>query len=83
MRLIDADWLQERLAKEPMENRTYLRANEIAAEAPTAYDVDKVVKELDGVMFLTTNDDGETDDLSIPVMEADEVIKIVKSGGIE
>lgn len=47
MRLIDADWLQERLAKEPMENRTYLRANEIAAEAPTAYDVDKVVEQLE------------------------------------
>lgn len=44
MRLIDADWLVERLAKEPMENRSYSRANEIVAEAPTAYDVDKVIK---------------------------------------
>lgn len=47
MRLIDADWLQEKLAKEPMENRTYLRANEIVAEAPTAYDVDKIVERLE------------------------------------
>ncbi len=43
MRLIDADWLQKRLAREPMKNRTYLRANEIVVDAPTAYDVDKVV----------------------------------------
>ena len=46
MRLIDADLLQETLAREPMENRTYLRANEIAVDAPTAYDVDGVIEEI-------------------------------------
>lgn len=52
-------------------------------EQPTAYDVDKVVERLDGEIFLTTDDDGNTNDFSIRVMEADEVIKIVKSGGME
>ena len=49
---------------------------------PTAYDVDKVVEQLDGEIFLTTNDDGETDNLSIKVMGADAVFKIVKAGGV-
>lgn len=47
MRLIDADLLQEVLAKDPMKNRTYLRANEIVVDMPTAYDVDKVVERLE------------------------------------
>lgn len=75
MRLIDADWLQERLAKEPMENRTYLRANEIIADAPTAYDVDKAVERLE---------EKARGSWGYPsVMEFDDVIEIVKSGVIE
>lgn len=48
----------------------------------TAFDVDEVIEQLDGEIFLTTNDDGETDNLSISVMSADKVMEIVKSGGV-
>lgn len=50
-------------------------------EQPTAYDVDKVVEELKGAMWLTTNDDGETNKLSIQVVSFDDAIEIVKTGG--
>ncbi len=86
MRLIDADWLQEKFAKEPMENRTYLRANEIVAEAPTAYDVDKVVERLErdsqNIEIIYPTDQGYDyeDAVGIDINKAKE---IVKSGGIE
>ena len=35
MRLIDADSLIDKLAREPMNTRTYLRANELVLEEPT------------------------------------------------
>lgn len=47
----------------------------------TAYDVDKVVEEFEGAMWLTTNDDGETNKLSIQVVSFDDAIEIVKHGG--
>ena len=47
---------------------------------PTAYDVDKVVEELEGAMWLTTNDDGETNKLSIQVVSFDDAIEIIKAG---
>lgn len=47
MRLINADLLQEILAKEPMNNRNYRRANEIVVNMPTDYDVDKVVEQIE------------------------------------
>ena len=49
---------------------------------PTAYSVDKVVDELDGAMWLTTNDDGETNSLSIQVVSFEDAIEIVKQGGV-
>lgn len=47
---------------------------------PTAYDADKVVEELEGAMWLTTNDDGETNKLSIQVVSFDDAIEIIKAG---
>ena len=47
-----------------------------------AYSVDKVVDELDGAMWLTTNDDGETNNLSIQVVSFEDAIEIVKHGGV-
>lgn len=58
MGLIDADLLQEVLAKEPMENRTYLRANEIVVDMPTAYDVDKAIEELRDLLWDCYTDSG-------------------------
>ena len=49
---------------------------------PTAYDVDSVVEELEGAMWLTTNDDGETNNLSIQVVSFEDAIEIVKQGGV-
>ena len=54
----------------------------IIKEQPTAYDVDKVVEELEGAMWLTTNDDGETNNLSIQVVSFEDAIEIVKQGGV-
>ena len=45
MRLIDADALLRVLALEPMENRTYWRANEIVLNQPTAYDINEAIKQ--------------------------------------
>lgn len=81
MRLIDVDLLIDRLAKEPMENRTYYRANEIAANMPTAYDADKVVEHIES---SSTDKDGivcYVDEK--PVITKEVAIKIIKSGGIE
>lgn len=58
MRLIDSDLLQEVLATEPMENRTYLRANEIVVDMPTTYDVDKAVEELRDLLWDCYSDSG-------------------------
>ena len=51
-------------------------------EQPTAYSVDKVVEELEGAMWLTTNDDGETNNLSIQVVSFEDAIEIVKQDGV-
>ena len=51
-------------------------------EQPTSYDIDKVVEELEGAMWLTTNDDGETNNLSIQVVSFEDAIEIVKQGGV-
>lgn len=47
-RLIDANALLDVLALEPMENRTYWRANEIVLEQPTAYNIDRVEEQIHG-----------------------------------
>ena len=49
---------------------------------PTAYDIGNVVEELEGAMWLTTNDDGETNNLSIQVVSFEDAIEIVKYGGV-
>lgn len=53
---------------------------QVIDEMPVAYNVKNVIKQLEGEEFLTTNDDGETDNLSISVMEAEKVYEIVHSG---
>lgn len=53
---------------------------QVIDEMPIAYNVNSVIERLEGEEFLTTNDDGETDSLSISVMEAEKVYEIVHSG---
>lgn len=84
MRLIDADKLKKDLKSVTLSNGTLLNTNTVLLlldKYPTAYDVDKVVEELEGAMWLTTNDDGETNKLSIQVVSFDDAIEIVKAGG--
>lgn len=87
MRLIDADKLIDRFKElKGSDTLAMMFVRDVIKEIrkqPTAYDVDKVVGRLDGEIFLTTDDDGNTNDFSIRAMEADEVMKIVKFGGIE
>lgn len=59
MRLIDADALLRALALEPMENRTYWRANEIVLDQPTAYDIDKVIKRFEETFDRWGLDEGK------------------------
>lgn len=80
MRLIDADALLRALALEPMENRTYWRANEIVLDQPTSYDIDKVVEQLEKVSFVDV-DEEYADDGQI-ILFLHDAIEIVK-GGLE
>ena len=80
-RLIDAGKLLNNLSGMLKSMEDYDAARKVINNMPTAYDVDKVVEKLEGEVWLTTNDDGETNKLSIPVVSFDEAIKIVKAGG--
>lgn len=77
-RLIDANALLRALALEPMENRTYWRANEIVLDQPTAYDIDNVVEQLEKVSFVDI-DEEYADDGQIMLFLHD-AIEIVKGG---
>ena len=86
MRLIDADALIKDLSYLYTKNHIPIdmKAEEVLTtimEQSTIYDVDKVVEELEGAMWLTTNDDGKTNKLSIQVVSFDDAIEIVKAGG--
>lgn len=81
MRLIDAGKFLNNLSGMLKSMEDYDAVRKMINNMPTAYDVDKVVEELEGAMWLTTNDDGETNKLSIQVVSFDEAIKIVKAGG--
>ena len=85
MRLIDADKLIEVL-HESLEGDCYLREDyefmgidEFIKNQPTAYDVDKVVEELEEY----SNADEAERHGTIPVIELDDAIEIVKRGGID
>ena len=81
MRLIDADELIINL----YHNKKVVLNDDLVKcidDTETAYEIDKVVAELDGAMWLTTNDDGETNNLSIQVVSFEDAIEIVKQGGV-
>lgn len=64
------------------EYETIEMLEEALENSKPAYDIDKVVEELEGAMWLTTNDDGETNNLSIQVVSFKDAIEIVKQGGV-
>ena len=71
-RLIDANALLRDLALEPMENRTYWRANEIVLDQPIAYDIDKVVEQLE--------ENYSCDVGNLKMISLDKAIEIVRRG---
>lgn len=84
MRLIDADTLKEYCMRASKSDDDFRRvslatlASEIDAQ-PTAYDVDKVVEQLEAY----SNADEAERLGTMPVVELADAIKIVKGGGVE
>ncbi|MDD7756771.1 MAG: hypothetical protein PUJ51_20075 [Clostridiales bacterium] len=85
-RLIDADKLLNRIAELFRNDDLYLVGKFIGLieQQPTAFDVDKVVSELEKSHFhtdATFDDDGYCNDDSEEVVNLDEAIEIIKAGG--
>lgn len=82
MRLIDADKVIEHLEKVVKDNPHFVNAayirgmQEVIKEQPTAYDVDKVVEQLEKY----SNADEAEQLGTIPVVELTDAIEIVKAG---
>lgn len=72
MRLIDADKLRKEIH---MSYSDDLGIREVINEQPTAYDVDKVVEQIDGIM--------KNESIRFCDQAVNAAKKIVKSGGIE
>ena len=85
MRLIDADVLIEEMKKTETEYEnamtcpSWWSAFNVISEQPTAYDIDKVVEELETDSSVKLYGSGNSDNYLIPVKRA---IKIVKQGGV-
>lgn len=81
MRLIDADKLRTLLTDEecPCASQTALIG--IIDEQPTAYDVDKVVKEINEWTFNANIDVGDGAIMNHDLIVRDAAIDIVKAGG--
>ena len=79
MRLIDADKLINRISELFRNDDLYLVGKFIGliSQQPTAFDVDKVVKQLEKESYYT---DIETDR---EVVNLNETIEIVRNGGID
>ena len=89
MRLIDADKLIEDMSNKWDMQDLYLPIHFkelLIDEQPTAFDVDKVVEQLEENYFLTEStfdDDGYCNDDSEEVVNLNEAIEIVRNGGID
>lgn len=86
MRLIDADALIKDLSYLCTKNHipVDMRAREILStvmEQPTAYDVDKVVKEINEWTFNANIDVGDRTVMNHNLIVRDTAIEIVKAGG--
>ena len=84
MRLIDVDKLFKTLNK--LEIPFYADINNVIISQPTAFNVDKVVEQLEKSHFhtdATFDDDGCCNDDSEEVVNLNEAIEIVRSGGLD
>ena len=88
-RLIDADKLLDDMKNKWDMQDLYLPIHFkelLIDEQPTAFDVDKVVEQLEENYFLTEStfdDDGYCNDDSEEVVNLNEAIEIIKRGGID
>ena len=84
MRLVDVDKLIETLNR--LEIPFNADINNIIISQPTAFNVDKVVEQLEKSHFHTEStfdDDGYCNDDSEEVVNLNEAIEIIKRGGID
>lgn len=84
MRLIDADKLKKDLKSVTLSNGTLLNTNTVLAlldKYATAYDVDKVVKELEEWSFNADVNVGDGTIMNQNLIARDNAIEIVKAGG--
>lgn len=84
MRLIDVDKLFKTLNK--LEIPFYADINNAIISQPTAFNVDKVVEQLEKSHFhtdATFDDDGYCNDDSEEVVNLNEAIEIVRRGGMD
>ena len=84
MRLVDVDKLIETLNR--LEIPFNADINNIIISQPTAFNVDKVVEQLEKSHFhtdVTFDDDGCCNDDSEEVVNLNEAIEIVRKGGID
>ena len=84
MRLIDVDKLFETLNK--LEIPFNADINNVIISQPTAFNVEKVVEQLEKSHFhtdATFDDDGYCNDDSEEVVNLNEAIEIVRNGGID
>lgn len=88
MRLIDADALKKDLKSVTLSNGTLVNTNAVLyllEEYPTAYDVDKVVEQLEDrkSLMLETLKISEADIDRGRIYGMDKAIEIVKGGGVD
>ena len=84
MTLIDADKLLNKIDAYMCGSQDVMFVKELIKEQPTAFDVEKVVSELEKSHFhtdATFDDDGYCNDDSEEVVNLNEAIEIVRSGG--
>ena len=80
MRLIDADKLLNKIDAYMCGSQDVMFVKELIKEQPTAFDVEKVVEQLEKSHFHT---DATFDDDSEEVVNLNEAIEIVRKGGID
>ena len=85
MKLIDADKLLNKIDAYMCGSQDVMFVKELIKEQPTAFNVDKVVEQLEKSHFhtdATFDDDGYCNDDSEEVVNLNEAIEIVRRGGI-
>lgn len=86
MRLIDADALKKDLKSVTLSNGTLVNTNAVLyllEEYPTAYDVDKVVEQLEEWTFNADVNIGDGTMMNHNLIVSKNAIKIVECGGVD